>query len=302
MEIRWNATSRQRWQQLAGANRAPQQDWAWGEASASLGTGVLRAEIAADGRALGILQLIHRPFARILTFAVGSRGPVWDRDAEPSMVAAALRQLVRTLPLPRLRGVFVTPDMPAATLDEAGFCQVMTPCATVELDLTRPPDTLRAAMHQKWRNRLVAAERARLTIKRRDRMPDAYRWLLEAEQDQQMRARYRGVSPALVPAWQQAGGGLRVLTAERNGETVAAMLFLLHGARATYHIGWSNEAGRKLSAHNLLLWTAMGKLGRAGVRTLDLGGLDTRAAPGLARFKLGSGGQVKTLSGTWFGR
>jgi len=38
------------------------------------------------------------------------------------------------------------------------------------------------------------------------------------------------------------------------------------------------------------------------VRTLDLGGVDTARGAGLARFKLGTGGAVVTLAGSYLGR
>ena len=37
----------------------------------------------------------------------------------------------------------------------------------------------------------------------------------------------------------------------------------------------------------------------AGVEMLDLGMIDTVNAPGLARFKLGSGAVAQSLGGTW---
>ena len=59
---------------------------------------------------------------------------------------------------------------------------------------------------------------------------------------------------------------------------------------------WAGSEG------SLLLWTAMTRLPRAGIAELDLGGLNTADAPGIARFKLGTGARVKALCGTWFGR
>lgn len=53
------------------------------------------------------------------------------------------------------------------------------------------------------------------------------------------------------------------------------MVFILHGAVALYHIGHVGAAGRALNAHNLILWHAIQKLRRKGIRSLDLGGLDT---------------------------
>jgi lipid II:glycine glycyltransferase (peptidoglycan interpeptide bridge formation enzyme) len=77
------------------------------------------------------------------------------------------------------------------------------------------------------------------------------------------------------------------------------MLYLIHGTAATYHVGWSGEEGRRLGAHNLLLWEAMSRLAAHGVRRLDLGGVNTQSSAGVARFKLGAGGEVVTLAGTW---
>ncbi|MEM7684556.1 MAG: lipid II:glycine glycyltransferase FemX [Paracoccaceae bacterium] len=301
MDILWNRTARKTWEALSAPGHAMQQNWAYGEACRALGSSVLRAEIHRAGRPVGVMQIIHRRLFGLLHAAVGTRGPVWTASLEPAEMTAALRAMAKSLPLPSLRGLFLTPDTDRADpLAEARFRRVMTPYATVMLDLKRPPEGLRAALHQKWRNRLAAAERTGLLIRRIDRQPKLYSWLLEAEIAQQRRLKYRALPPALVPAWQAAGGDLRVYTAEKDGQTVGAMLFLIHGKTATYHIGWSNDQGRAASAHNLLLWTAMRKLPRLGIECLDLGGLNTDDSPGVARFKLGTGGSVKSLCGTWF--
>jgi lipid II:glycine glycyltransferase (peptidoglycan interpeptide bridge formation enzyme) len=65
-------------------------------------------------------------------------------------------------------------------------------------------------------------------------------------------------------------------------------------------VGWADEAGRKSNAHNLLLWRGIDYLKKAGIERLDLGGVNTRDLPGISRFKLGSGGRVLTLAGTYF--
>lgn len=303
MEISWNQTSRAAWDRIAGSQYALQQDWAYGDACSAMGSTVLRAEIRDGSESVGIAQFIHRPFLGLLHAAVGTRGPVWRRDLPSSTASEAMKLLVRTLPLPRFRGVFLTPEQTRAEhMQSSGFHRVMTPYNTIEVDLTQPFDDLRNSLHQKWRNRLNVAEGEGMVIRRIDSRAEAYLWLLEAEERQQKQIGYRALPPAIVPAWQASGGKLRVYAAEHEDQIVGAMLFLLHGKRATYHIGWSNADGRHLSAHNLLLWTAMRKLSKAGVTVLDLGGLNTQDSPGIARFKLGSGGQIKTLCGTWFSR
>lgn len=276
-----------------------QQAWAYGEACRALGSRVLRAEIYDNERLVALAQLIHRKLA-VFHACVCTRGPIWTApDVDRYRAIDALK---RSLPLPFLRGLFVTPEDDAAPMRAAGLARVMTPFTTAEIDLTQPPHRLRAAMRQKWRNRLAVAERAGLTICRADRHPDLYAWLLEKEAARQRAQRYTALPPALVPAWHQAKGSLRVFTAYSEEDPIAAMLFLLHGRRATYHIGWSGPEGKRLNAHNLLMWTAMTRLPKAGVERLDLGGLNTEDVPGIARFKLGSGARPVTLHGTWFGR
>lgn len=303
MEVIWNQTPRKVWDRRIGAELALQQDWAYGDACSMLGSSVLRAEIIDTGTTIGLLQLIHRPFLKVLHAAVGTRGPIWRADLPDSTVAEALRLIARTLPLPGLKGVFLTPETSRADpLHASGFHRVMTPYHTVEIDLMQDPAELRDALHQKWRNRLNVSESAGLSITRIDSRVETYRWLLEAEDCQQKDVGYRALPTAMVPAWQSSGGKVRVYAAEHQDQIVAAMLFLLHGARATYHIGWINGEGRRLSAHNLLLWTAMRKLRKAGVAVLDLGGINTQDSPGIARFKLGTGGRIKSLCGTWFRR
>lgn len=304
MEIALDTTPRRTWDRLT-AQSAFQQNWAYGAACEALGSGVLRAEIRHRGEILGLAQIVHRRLFGCLHATVCTRGPVWAGDPPPDRRAEALGALKRALPLPRLRGFFTTPEANAAeapVLRKAHLARVMTPYTTATIDLTRSQADLRAALHQKWRNRLNVAEQNDLSIRRADRHPRLYHWLLEAEAAQQKFRRYSALSPGMVPAWQAADGRLRVLTASHRGEIVAAMLFLVHGRRATYHIGWATDTGKRLSAHNLILWRAMAKLKAMDVTELDLGGLNTEDVPGIARFKLGSGARVKTLCGTWFGR
>ena len=102
-----------------------------------------------------------------------------------------------------------------------------------------------------------------------------------------------------IQARKSAAQTVLTLRADHQGERVAAMMFLLHGSAATYQVGWSNDTGRQFNAHNLLLWHAIEALQQRGVRLLDLGGVNTQRSAGIARFKLGTGGRVLTLAGTY---
>lgn len=307
MDIVWDDADRHRWDALhRSAAGALQQDWAYGEAMQTLGTRILRACFHDDGQLIGIAQCLVRPLAGFVHLALCSHGPVWAEHASHAQRRAACRLLGRRLPLPRLRLLFITPDLadPQAAGTQ-GMIRVVTGQSTVRIALQPDAQALRVAMQGKWRNRLAGAERSALTVHRVGAKPSQYRWLLERELAQRAARRYIALPDGFIEAWQGAHAGrhgaepILTLRADLGRDAVAGMLFLIHGEAATYQIGWVGEGGRELGAHNLLLWHAMLALKERGVRRLDLGGVDTARGAGLARFKIATGGEVLTLAGTY---
>ncbi|MFN7643538.1 MAG: GNAT family N-acetyltransferase [Burkholderiales bacterium] len=325
MRATWTGLERDAWMRLhRTAAAALQQDWAYGDAMGALGTECLRAwvheggEGGEGGEPVAAAQFLVRRIGGLLPVALCSHGPVWAPGTTPERQVAALQAIRASAPLRWPRALLYTPDAPlAASTGFARLRRVMTGHSTVRLDLALEPDALRAAMHGKWRNRLAAAERSALKVERVGAKPAQYRWLLDHELAQRRRRGYIALPDGFVEAWQAAvgGGGARAgrpaadrgepvltLRADLGRDAAAGMMFLVHGEAATYQIGWVGEAGRELGAHNLLLWHAMLELRGRGVRTLDLGGVDTARGAGLARFKLGTGGAVVTLAGSYLGR
>ncbi|CAN0588188.1 unnamed protein product, partial [Ectocarpus sp. 12 AP-2014] len=125
-------------------------------------------------------------------------------------------------------------------------------------------------------------------------------WLLLREDTQARRRNYRRLPRQFTVAWRAVNGArsTRLFVARYGKVPVAAMLFLLHGKGASYHVGWSDELGRQTHAHTLLLWKAATWLSERGHAWIDLGTLDTETTPGLARFKLGCGARRLTLGAT----
>ena len=80
--------------------------------------------------------------------------------------------------------------------------------------------------------------------------------------------------------------------AEAKRQTVAAALFLRHGPTATYVAAAAEPEGRAVHAGTLLAWRGLQALQEAGATRADLGQADTGRSAGLARFKLGMGGEV----------
>lgn len=168
---------------------------------------------------------------------------------------------------------------------------------TATIDLTPDTKTRRATLHSKWRNQLRRAEEGPLRIRSASLRPTHL--VLGLEEDQARVRRYTNWPRALTSAFAQvAPDQTRLFTAYLHGAPVSYMLFLLHGGRATYHIGHTTDVGKTHKAHNLLLWTASCWLAEHGYSTLDLGLLHAETHS-LNRFKLRSGATAHPTGGTW---
>jgi len=155
------------------------------------------------------------------------------------------------------------------------------------------PD-LRAGMARNWRGHLRQAERAGLRVGRGD--AGTLEALIAAEAAQRARRRYRALPDGFTRAL--PAGALRLWEWRQAGAIQAAMCFVVHGQSASHHLGWGSAAARAAGLHQPMLVQAAEALWTEGVRWLDLGSVDAEQAPGLARFKLGTGAALKRLGAT----
>ncbi len=259
---------------------------------AMLGQPLRRCQRESGGRQLLVWQVQSRRFGPLGRLDLVSRGPV---AAEPGDLDDWLRRWTRWhdgRPL-----VLNADGLSAEALRGAGFWPLVTP-ATLALLPLGPEAGMRAALAQKWRNRLNRAERAGLKLRETDLTPD--HWILTAEAAQARARGYRGLPPAFSAAFARANpGAARVFEALDKGVPVAGALVLRHGRMATWQIGVTTPEGRRCHAMNLLLWHAMQALAARGHDCLDLGILNAQDAPGLTHFKLGTGARAHRLGGTW---
>jgi len=176
---------------------------------------------------------------------------------------------------------------------------VVTGYSSAWLDLAPDEETLRGGLHGKWRSALRKAEREGLDI-REDVKPRQRQGALMLYDLFRRKKRFVGPSGDFIAAVGAADkNALLSFSAKREGDLVAGVILLRHGASATYMASWTSAEGRAGQAHNLLLWRALLRLKEDGIRWLDLGGLNTESQEGLARFKLGLGGEVFTLTGSY---
>lgn len=266
---------------------ALQQHPRYGAALGAMGADVTWLRLSDGVRTLGTAQVLRRRFGPV-RLSYLPRGPALAGDMQGPLCP---------LPGPSL----IVPDSPqmANLLQAAGHRAVLTPSHVAEIDLTQTQHALFAALHGKWRNRLRAAQSAGLRTHDRPFSPDRDADLLRLDLAQQRARRYTALPPAFTRAFAATHRqATRLFMADDRAGLMAFMLFLLHGRVATYHIGWAAPAARCRHAHTLLMWQAMTQLSQRGFARLDLGQIDTEAAPGLARFKLGTGATARPLGPT----
>lgn len=229
----------------------------------------------------GLLLLSRRVF--------GIPVAMLPRAAPPIDLQAQLRSvgMART-------PVILSPEEPQPAMTALRIKAAMTSC---RIDLKPDKALRRASLHSKWRNQLCRAEEGPLRIRSAALRPS--HTILHLEETQSRTRRYANWPRALTSAFAHvAPDQTRLFTAFLNATPVAYMLFLRHGARATYHIGHTTRDGRVHHAHNLLLWTAACWLADKGHTSLDLGYLH-QSTQSLNRFKLRAGAKPLQSGGTW---
>ncbi|NDV01723.1 GNAT family N-acetyltransferase [Pseudoroseicyclus tamaricis] len=224
--------------------------------------------------------------------SLAPRGPVFRPGLPDVMRLGLLAKLAR-------EGLRLAEPDEAEGLRAAGFSQVLTPGWVAEWDIRPGEAELRARMAQKWRNGLHRAEAAGLqarwhAIGSAARPGRAAGELFAREAAQRKVRRYRALPAGLWRGWP----GAEVLELKAEGEVAAQMLFLPHGRVVTYQMAWASEAGRRTNAHRLGLLLAARRFAAGGAERMDLGAIDA-AAPGLMRFKLGTGARARQLGGSW---
>ncbi len=258
--------------------------------------------IRIDGQEAGLVQIFEAGFMG-LHAVILDRGPLWFTGyGAADHLVAFFAEFDKTFPRRFGRRRRIIPEV----LYDHALCVPYQPVAevrpyqTIWLDLSQSEDDLRSSLKKNWRNHLNKAERENIRIVW-DHKGAGLLWLLAHNDAHRTMKNFQAASPKFIRAL--AGrfaprGDMLVGQAFVGDEPVAAVLFFRHGRSATYQVGWSGEAGRRVNAHQLLLWQGMMALKEQGVLDLDLGGIND-VAEGVKAFKEGMGGETVTLSGMY---
>lgn len=291
MEIIWDRICREDWAEATAAEILPmQQHWTYGDVLSALGRQVRRGEVMHGGRRVGLVQVIGRRFGPLQLSLIG-RGPLW-LDGLPAVKRAMACRMIA-------RGAGVMVMTPEQGLSGRGLIPLVSHRHQAMLYLRPDRLTIRARFAGKWRNRLVRAEGMDISVRQGVPSQRELDDLLVLDAAQQRARGYRALPACFTRAWAHVDpNALRLYRAIHEGRVIAMMLMLLHRPTAGYHIGWSGNDGRRLNAHQFLLWHVIRDLQGGGYTALDLGDVNVDGAPGLARFKTGTGAIVAPLGAT----
>ena len=233
------------------------------------------------------------PLLVVPRFGVGfsSRGPIWSNPPTEQACHDLRRSKVHLIN---------SNGGDESALTSAGYRLIMTRTCVAEWPLLPTREARLAGLKGKWRNTLRRGQRAGMTLQREAFDARRHAWLLREDRKQQRVKKFRSLPHPLISAYAAANPKCTpVFVAYNKGNPIAALLFLLHGKVATYHLGWTSEVGRRLAAHHCLLMHAADVFSNRSIERVDLGLVDTVNTPGLARFKIGTGAEIRSLGGTW---
>ncbi len=259
--------------------------------------------IKIDEKDAGLVQIIEASFLKGLFHAlILDRGPLWfDGFGRDEDIKAFFHTFNKTFPRRMGRKRRIIPERGKnEALDHKYICHnEIKPYKTIWLDLTDNTDTIRSGFKKKWRNALSKSEKSDLTVRWDEKGERLTPFLVYYVTDRTDKG-YNGPSANLLKEFARTfipGNRFIIGEALSDGKVVGAILILIHGKSATYQVGWNTKEGRRLQAHNFLLWHAILHLKEKGITDFDLGGLNDEDAKNIKKFKEGMGGETVTLLG-----
>jgi lipid II:glycine glycyltransferase (peptidoglycan interpeptide bridge formation enzyme) len=298
-------THREQWERIFGQLAAPHftQAWCYGEGKRAQGWSVERLVLESE-EAVALCQVLVRRVMGLPVFARINRGPVFvQRTPSAGSQLAVLGALRRRWRFARRGLLLIAPALPyddasAALLRAAGFVQRRAGgWGSSLIDLEPSLEAIRASFTSKWRNPLNSAIRAGVEVRYR-KDPAAFEWMLERHVGNMATKNFVGPSVGFVRAMVAASPeNFWLLQAFHGNEPVSGLMGTCIGAHAENYLGWTNDAGRRLGAHSLLIWNAIVEMKAAGFRALDLGGFTTSDKYGA--YKRGMRGREYRLCGEW---
>lgn len=298
----WDEVSAEQWNGwLVVAGRSNLlQSWAYGESkSADSGWRVKRGVFFRENEAIALVQLLEKSVAGILHISRVNRGPIFLESPKIQDVNVVWKKLSSLGNIFLGKVISVAPELELTgeyllLMQSLGFRQ-FSPNAweSVWVDLRPESSELRKRLNAKWRNSLVSAEKHGLRLE--SGTDDLlFEWMMERYSELMLEKGFVGIPISVLMALRKnlpKESQLLILRAMDNGEAIAGICLIRHGAAATYLVGWNGLLGRQLKANQFLLWSAMTYLKQSEMDWFDVGGVNEDDMLGISAFKLGINGK-----------
>ena len=297
-----------------------QQTSMWAQVKSLVDWRPIRVVLSRDGVIVAGCQALLRPVARLGRIAYVPHGPL-VADGDTATLTAVLDAPEELVNQERLLYLKLQPppdsaDM-AGTLRQRRFVPSdldTAPRLTMRVDLRRSPEAMLAAMRARTRTYIRQAQRRGVVVREGgDKDLPVFYELVEATGRRQEFAPYpRSYYEGIWRSFHEQGHA-HLLLAEYRGEVLSSNLLLGFGESVAYKMGgWSGHR-HDVRPNELLHWAGM-QWGRDhGYRYYDLEGIsravgeailagrDSRelAITGTTQFKLGFGGEVTRLPGSY---
>lgn len=294
--------------------RAPggthQQTSMWAQVKSLAGWRPVRIMLLRDGAVAAGCQILMRPVPWLGTVAYVPYGPL-VADGDAGAAAAILDALQQIVSRERFRYLKLQPAPGstgmASALAKRGFVPSSldtAPRLTVRVDLRRSPDAILGAMRARTRTYIRQAQRRGLVVRdgSEHELPLFYELVAAT-------GRRQGFPPYpcsyYEQIWRSFQGHVRLLLADYKGEVLSGALLLGFGDRVSYKMGgWSGQR-RDVRPNEFMHWAGM-QWGRdRGYLYYDLEGIlagrdrNSLPASGVTHFKLGLGGEIIQLPGSY---
>ncbi|MEZ0348265.1 MAG: peptidoglycan bridge formation glycyltransferase FemA/FemB family protein [Thermus sp.] len=272
------------------------QSFGWGEVKRLSGWEPKRFAVYQGDRLLGAAQVLLKRLPGGLSLAYAPRGPALFRLEDLPQVAQALAQGVKGThlvvePEAGLAAEEAPPHFPGLLPEEP-----IQPGHSLWLDLTQGEEALLKGMKEMHRrNARLAQKRTELLVAGEEAFPEFFRLFEETNRRAKLLQHSEEYYRAVLKEMNQPLGEAFIALAAKDGEALAAGLFVAFAGKVDYLYGGSSrhhpEAKAPMGMHLMAIRHGMAR----GYRIYDLWGVprtpEGSHAEGIWRFKEGFGGR-----------
>ena len=190
--------------------------------------------------------------------------------------------------------IWIPPDANPEFLERIGY--TTEPFYTSIVKLGRPNEELWKGIRPKTRNHILKAQKSGVQISK-----DGYEYLPEYYEMVKETLGSKGVQVLPIEFYEKVMKTLapkkmaKLFMALYNGRAVSGAIFLFYKDTVYYWHGASFEKYLNVCPNNLIQWELIKFANGNGYKKYDLVSIEPDRLPGIARFKMGFGGETRTF-------